>query len=49
MTQRVDWYSPTNIKSYNKILNFIIGRRGIGKTYVSKKDCVSRYKKKENK
>ena len=46
MTQLVDWYSPTNIKSYNKFLNFIIGGRGIGKTYGFKKDCISRYKKK---
>ena len=45
MTQLVDWYSPTNIKSYNKFLNFIIGGRGIGKTYGFKKDCISRYKK----
>ena len=46
MTQTIDWYSPTNIKSYNKFLNFIIGGRGIGKTYGFKKDCISRYKKK---
>ena len=45
MTQSIDWYSPTNIKSYNKFLNFIIGGRGIGKTYGFKKDCISRYKK----
>ena len=46
MTQTIDWYSPTNIKSYNKFLNFIIGGRGIGKTYGFKKDCISRYKTK---
>ena len=23
MTKLIDWYSPTNIKSYNKFLNFI--------------------------
>ena len=46
MTKSIDWYSPTNIKSYNKFLNFIIGGRGIGKTYGFKKDCISRYKKK---
>lgn len=46
MTQTIDWYSPTNIKSYNKFLNFILGGRGIGKTYGLKKDCISRYKKK---
>lgn len=37
MTKQIDWYSPTNIKSYNKFLNFIIGGRGIGKTYGFKK------------
>ena len=46
MTKLIDWYSPINIKSYNKFLNFIIGGRGIGKTYGFKKDCISRYKKK---
>ena len=46
MKKTIDWYSPTNIKSYNKILNFIIGGRGIGKKYGFKKDCISRCKKK---
>ena len=45
MTRLLDWYITTNIKSYNKFLNFIIGGRGIGKTYGFKKDCISRYKK----
>lgn len=46
MTKTMDWYSPTNIKSYDKFLNIIIGGRGIGKTYGFKKDCISRFKKK---
>ena len=46
MTKSIDWYNPTNIKSYDKFSNFIIGGRGIGKTYGFKKDCISRYKKK---
>lgn len=40
MIKSIDWYSPTNIKSYNKFLNFIIGGRGIGKTYGFKKTVL---------
>lgn len=48
MTKSIDWYSPTNIKSYNKFLNFIIGGRGIGKTYGFKKTVSADTRKKEN-
>ena len=41
MTKSIDWYSPTNIKSYNKFLNFIIGGRGIGKTYGFKQWAIN--------
>lgn len=44
--KKVDWYDPTKIKSYNKFLNFIIGGRGIGKTYGFKKDAINHFKKK---
>lgn len=40
MIQTIDWYNPTSIKSYNKFLNFIIGGRGIGKTYGFKKTVL---------
>lgn len=41
----LNWYQPTRCKSYNKLLNFIIGGRGIGKTYGFKKDAISRFLK----
>lgn len=44
--KELNWYDPTKIKSYNKTLNFIIGGRGIGKTYSFKKDVINRFKKK---
>ena len=44
--KELNWYDPTKIKSYNKTLNFIIGGRGIGKTYSFKKDAINRFKKK---
>lgn len=46
--KELNWYDPTKIKSYNKTLNFVIGGRGIGKTYSFKKDAINRFKKKEN-
>lgn len=48
MTKSIDWYSPTNIKSYNKFLNFIIGGRGIVKPMDSKKTVSVDTRKKEN-
>lgn len=39
------WYDNSRILSYNKILNFVIGNRGGGKTYNSKKWCINDYKK----
>lgn len=44
--KELNWYDPTKIKSYDKTLNFIIGGRGIGKTYCFKKDAINRFKKK---
>lgn len=41
----LNWYIPSRCKSYNKFLNFIIGGRGIGKTYGFKKDGISHFLK----
>ena len=38
-----EWFDPSKIKSYNKTLNFILGGRGIGKTYGLKKDAVNHF------
>lgn len=40
-----NWFDPSRIKSYGKTLNFILGGRGIGKTYGLKKDSVSHFLK----
>lgn len=40
------WYDPARVKSYDKFINFILGGRGIGKTYGFKKDAIQRFKKK---
>jgi hypothetical protein len=39
------WYDPNKLLSYNRVLNFIIGARGIGKTYGYKKYVVKRFLK----
>lgn len=39
------WYSPNKLFSYDRILNFTIGARGIGKTYGMKKHVVNRFLK----
>ena len=39
------YYNPNKLLSYNRILNFIIGARGIGKTYGYKKFCINRFLK----
>lgn len=36
-------YDYRQIDSYNRILNFIIGARGIGKTYGFKQKCIERF------
>lgn len=40
------WYSFSKVLSYHAMLNFIIGERGVGKSYGIKKYCVNRFKKK---
>lgn len=45
MVTKIDksvYYNPNQMLSYNRILNFIIGARGIGKTYGMKKHVVNR-------
>ncbi|ARM70176.1 terminase [Bacillus phage Harambe] len=39
------YYSPNQLLSYNRVLNFTIGPRGYGKTYGIKKHCVKRFLK----
>lgn len=39
------WYDNSRILSYNKILNFIIGNRGGGKSFNAKKWCINDFKK----
>lgn len=36
------YYDPNKMLSYNRILNFVIGARGIGKTYGLKKHVINR-------
>lgn len=40
------YYNPNKLFSFNRILNFVIGARGIGKTYGMKKHCINRFVKK---
>ena len=39
------WYSYHNVLSRNAILNFIIGERGVGKSYGIKKYVIKRFLK----
>ena len=38
----MDWYSLNKILTYNAYLNFILGGRGIGKTFSVKKYLLSK-------
>lgn len=40
-----DYYSFQRILSYNKLFNFIVGARGVGKTYGAKSICTNRWLK----
>lgn len=40
------WYSYNKVLSYHAMLNFIIGERGVGKSYGMKKYVLNRFKKK---
>lgn len=48
MPKKFKWYEPTRAKSYDKFLNFILGGRGIGKTYDLKKTQLKDSKQREN-
>lgn len=37
------FYNPNKMLSYNRILNFVIGGRGIGKTFGMKMFCIKRF------
>lgn len=37
------YYDINKLMSFNRILNFVIGARGIGKTYGAKKYCINRF------
>ena len=43
------WYSYALVLSYNAMLNFIIGERGVGKSYGIKKHVIKRFIKKNRK
>lgn len=43
--KRFHFYVPSRVKSYNKFINFIVGGRGIGKTYGFKVDSIKHFKK----
>ena len=43
------WYSYATVLSYNAMLNFIIGERGVGKSYGIKKHVIKRFIKKNRK
>lgn len=40
------FYDFNKLLSYNALLNFVIGERGVGKSYGAKKYCVNHWKKK---
>jgi len=37
------WYNPNKLLSYNRILNFVIGARGIGKSFAWKEHPIKRF------
>ena len=43
LTQGEKWYNPQKMLSYNQYLNFVIGGRGIGKTFAIKKYLLKRF------
>lgn len=40
------WYDYAKVLSYNAMFSFIIGERGVGKTFGAKKFCINRFLKK---
>lgn len=45
MTLKNKYYDPNPLLSYNRILSFLIGARGIGKSYAFKKYTINRFVK----
>ncbi|MBR3116509.1 MAG: phage DNA encapsidation protein [Bacilli bacterium] len=43
------WYTINRVLTYNAMLNFIIGERGVGKSYSLKKHVIKRFLKKNRK
>lgn len=43
------WYDYSRVFSYNALLNFIIGERGVGKTYGATKYVINKFLKKKRK
>ena len=39
------FYDYNKVLSYNAMFNFIIGERGVGKTFGAKKFCINRFLK----
>ena len=39
------YYDYNKVLSYNAMFNFIIGERGVGKTFGAKKFCINRFLK----
>ena len=39
------WFNPNKVLSYNAFLNFIVGERGVGKSYGFKKYLVKHFLK----
>ena len=37
------YWNPARILSYDRLFNFVVGGRGIGKTYGMKKFCLNNY------
>lgn len=42
-----NYYDPSKAKSFNKLLNFILGGRGIGKSFGYKEDAIKKFIKKK--
>lgn len=42
------YFDLQEVLSYNALINFIVGERGVGKTYSTKKFCINDYLKKGN-
>ena len=39
-TPEINWYNPSQLLSYNRIFNFLVGNRGHGKTFGFKEWCI---------